>query len=138
MNNNKIILGGLIGGVVALLIGFVFYGLLLTNFYESNMGSATGVMRSDEEMLWGPMIIGHIAWGLLFAYIFEKWAGIRAFVGGAKAGALIAALVALTYNMISLATTHIADLTAALVDVVVMAVIASVTAGVVGWFLGRK
>lgn len=138
MNINKIILGGLIGGVVALILGFVFYGVLLTDFFSSNAGSATGVMRADDEMLWGPMIIGHVAWGVLFAYIFERWANISTFVGGAKAGAVIAVLVSLTYNMINLATTHVMNLTGALVDVVVMALVAAVTAGTVAWSLGRK
>ncbi len=41
MNTNKILLAGLIGGVVAFVLGFLFYGVLLTDFFEANAGSAT-------------------------------------------------------------------------------------------------
>lgn len=137
MNTNKILLAGLIGGAVAFLLGFLFYGLLLSEFFASNMGSATGVMRGDEEMQWIPMIVGHIAWGMLFAVIFGRWAGISTFATGAKAGALIGALDGLAFDMIQLGSTHVSNLTGALVDVVVLTVVSAITGGVVGWFFGR-
>ena len=132
------LLAGLIGGAVALILGFVFYAVLLADFFEANAGSATGVMRADDEMLWGPMIIGHLAWGGLYALIFGRWATISTFVTGAKAGAVIGVLVSLTYNMIGMGTTHVMNMTGALVDVAVMGVISALVGGAVGWFLGRK
>lgn len=137
MNTNKLVLAGVVGGAVAFFLGFLFYGLLLADFFSNNMGSATGVMRADNEMQWGPMVIGHLAWGLLFAYIFMKWATISTFNTGAKAGAVIGLLVAVTFDMINLGTTHVGTMTSALVDIVVMTVISAVVGGVVGLMLGR-
>ena len=137
MNTNKILLAGLIGGAVAFLLGFLFYGLLLTNFFTANAGTATGVMRADADMQWIPMIVGHLAWGLLFALVFGRWASISTFATGAKAGAVLGLLVALTYDMISLGSTNVSTLDAALVDIVVMTGISAIVGGVVGWFLGR-
>ena len=137
MNTNKILLAGLIGGAVAFLLGFLAYGLICRDFFESNMGSATGVMRGDDEMLWVPMIIGHLAWGLLFALIYGRWANISTFATGAKAGAAIGLLVGLAFDMIQLGSTHMSNLTGALADVAILTVISAVIGGVVGWFLGR-
>ncbi|MBK8968059.1 MAG: hypothetical protein IPM36_15615 [Lewinellaceae bacterium] len=137
MTTNKILLAGLIGGVVAFILGFLFYGMILSDFFVSNMGSATGVIRGDDEMQWGPMIIGHLAYGLLFAVIFGRWANISTFVTGAKAGAVIGFLVSLAHAMIQLGSTHLSNMTGTLADVGVGTLLSAGTAGVVGWFLGR-
>ncbi len=137
MNTNKILLAGLIGGVVAFILGFLFYGLICSEFFASNMGSATGVMRGDDEMQWVPMILGHLAFGLLFAVIFGRWANISTFATGAKAGAVIGLLISLAHGMIQFGSTHLSNLTGTLADIGIATVLSAVTAGVVGWFLGR-
>lgn len=137
MSTNKILLAGVVGGVVAFLLGFICYGLLLGDFFASNMGSATGVMRGDAEMQWVPMVVGHLTWGMLFAVIYGRWASISTFGTGAQAGALIGVLVALSFDMIQLGSTHVSTLTGALADVVVLTVISAIIGGVVGWFYGR-
>ena len=137
MTINRIVVAGLIGGVVAFILGFLFYGLLLSPFFEANAGSATGVARGETEMLWVPMIIGQLAWGMLFAIIYGRWASISTLVTGAKTGAVLAFLVALTYDMISLATTHIMTFSGAIADMILSAIIGAAVGGVVGWFLGK-
>ncbi|MCB0535018.1 MAG: hypothetical protein H6574_11905 [Lewinellaceae bacterium] len=137
MNTNKILLAGLIGGVVAFFLGFLFYGVICSEFFASNMGSATGVMRGDDEMQWIPMIVGHIAYGLLFAIIYGRWASISTFATGAKAGAVIGLLVALAHGMIQLGSTHLSTMMGTLADVGVATLLSAGTGGVVGWFLGR-
>ena len=137
MNITKILIAALIGGVVAFVLGYLVWGLLLTDFMEANAGSAGGVMRGDGEMLWVPMILGHLSWGLFFALIFERWANISTFATGAKAGAVLGFLVSFTFDMISLGSTNLSTLTGAIVDIVVMTVIAAIVGGIVAWYLGR-
>lgn len=137
MNTNKILLAGVVGGVVAFLLGFLAYGVLLGDFFAKNAGSATGVMRGDDEMLWIPMILGHLAWGFVFAIIYGRWASISTFATGAKAGAVLGFLIAATFDLINLGSTHISTTTGVIVDIVVMTVIASLVGGVVGVMLGR-
>jgi uncharacterized membrane protein len=137
MKINKILLAGLVGAIVALLLGFLAYDLLLGSFFAANLGSATGVMREETEMLWVPMILGHLSWGMLFAVIYGHWANISTFATGAKAGAILGFLVGFTFDMINLGTTHIMSPTGAIADVVVMIIISAIVGGVVGWFLGR-
>ncbi len=138
MSTNKILIAGLIGGLAAFILGWLFYGTLLMGFFEKNAGTATGVTRPMEDMVWWAMILGHLAYGYLFALIYGRWASISTFATGAKAGAVIGGLMALTFDMIMYGSTNISNLTAALVDVVVMAVTGAIVGGVVAWWLGRK
>lgn len=138
MKTNKILLAGLVGSIVAFFLGFLVYGIALKGFFVENMGSATGVLRADDEMLWIPMIVGHLAWGFLIAIIYGRWANISTFSTGAMAGAVIGGLVALTHDMIDLGSTHLMNATGAIANVVVMAIMGAITGGVIGWFLGRK
>ncbi len=137
MNTNKILIAGLVGAVVAFILGYLTYGMLLSDFFRSNLGSATGVMRGDSEMMWGPLVLGHISWGMLFAIIYGRWANISTFSTGAKAGAILGFLIALTYSMINLGTTHIMNTTGAISDVIASTILSAITGGAVGWFLGR-
>ena len=137
MSNSKIFTAGLVGAIVAFLLGFIVYGNLLAEFFVENSGSASGVMRGDDEMQWIPMILGHLTWGLLFAVIFGRWANITTFATGAKAGALLGFLIGASFDLIQLGSTHIPNLTGVIVDIIVMSIISAIVGGVVGWFLGR-
>ncbi len=137
MSTNKIAVAGLIGGITAFILGFLFYGVLLTDFFAKNGGGATGVERAPEEMVWWAMIIGHLALGFLFAVIYGRWANISTFATGAKAGAVIGLLMGLGYDMIWYGTSNVMNLTATLTDIAVTVIFGAILGGVVAWWLGR-
>lgn len=137
MNTNKILVAGLVGAAFAFILGFLTWGIVLSEFFEANAGTATGVIRGDDEMLWIPMILGHLAWGFLLAIIYGRWANIKTFSTGAKAGAVLGFLIAFTYDMINLGSTHISNTLGAIVDVLAMTVVTAIVGGIVGWMLGR-
>ncbi len=134
---NKILIAGLVGAVVAFILGFLVWGLALSSFMESNLGTATGVMRDESDFLWIPMVLGHISWGIFFAYVFGHWANISTFSTGASAGALLGFLVGFTYDMISLGSTNVMNATGAIVDIIAMTIVSAIVGGVVGLMLGR-
>ncbi len=134
MNTNKILLGGLAGGVAFFLLGFLFYGILLMKFFEANSGSATGVMK--DPPVWWALILGNIFWGLLLAVIFGRWASISTFAGGARAGAIIGLLASLSFDLTMFGTANLSTLPAAGVDVVVATIMSAIAGGVVGLVLG--
>jgi len=136
MDTKKFITGTLVGGVVYFFLGFLFYAVLFEDFFQSNMGSATGVQRIDD-MVWWALILGNLASAALLSFIFLKWAGIRSFGEGAQAGAIIAFLYGLTFDMILYATTNMMNLVAAFADVAVFTVMSALAGGVIGWVLGR-
>jgi len=137
MNAKKLIVAGLLGSVVAFILGWIIWGILLSGVTANYAGSATGVMRGEDEMLWLPLAIGHLGLGFLLAIIYERWATISTFATGAKAGAVIGLLVAFANNMIMLGTTHIMQPTGAIIDILASAVSMGLTGGFVGWWLGR-
>lgn len=134
--NTKVLLAALAGGIATFFLGWALYGMALKGFFESNVGSATGVMRGDDDMQIWAIFAGNVAWSLLLALLYSRWAGITTFMAGATAGAWIGFLMALGYDLISFGTTNMGTLTAALVDPVVNAVLGAVGGGVVGFVLG--
>ncbi|MBS1554817.1 MAG: hypothetical protein JSU09_07815 [Bacteroidetes bacterium] len=138
MDAKKRILATLAGFAVYFILGFLIYGVLLMDFYASNIGTATGVMRTDADMQWWALIAGNVMMAYLLVYIFGKWANVTSFARGLKAGAMVGFIMALGFGFNMYGTTNISNLTATLVDTVVMAVMMGATGGVVGWVLGRK
>jgi hypothetical protein len=137
MSTNKILIGGLIGGVVLFIAGFVLYGMAFSGFFEANAGSATGVGRPDEEMVFWALIVGNLAGGLLLAIIYGRWANISTLKTGFIAGAVIGLLMGISMDFVMYATTNMSNLTAALVDPLIMAVMWGLGGASVGWFFGR-
>lgn len=138
MSSSKIIIAGLVGAVVAFLLGFITWGTLLTDFFMENSGSASGVMRADDDMQWVPMILGHVTWGLLFAIIFGRWANISTFASGAKAGALLGFLIGASFDLIQLGSTHVLNVTGTVVDIIAMTVVSAIVGGVIALVLGKS
>lgn len=138
MDTSKIIVAGLVGGVVAFILGFLVWGLALNSFMAENTGSATGVMKSEADFNWIAMVLGHLSYGLLFAIVFGRWASISTFATGAKAGAVLGFLFGFTSDMIMYGSTNIMNLTGTIVDIVAMTIIGAIVGGVVALMLGRK
>ena len=137
-STNKILVSGLVGGVVLFLLGWLVWGIALAGFFEANAGSASGVMKAEPggaDMLY--MLIGCIAGGMLLSFIFGRWASIKTFKTGSLAGGSIGILMALHIDFLMLGSTNIHTLTAAIVDVILTAIVWAVIGGVVGWVLGR-
>lgn len=139
MNTNKILLAGLAGGAVYFFLGWLLYGMLLMSFFEAHQGAgAAGATRAETDMVWWAMILGNLAAGMVLAIIFGRWANISTVKTGAAAGAVIAGLVALSYDLMIYSTTTMSDLTGVLADVVVYAIMGAAAGAVVAWVLGYQ
>ena len=53
--------------------GYLFWELLMGSFMESHLGTATGVMKEEPDMLW--IAFGCLVSGFAFSTIYSKWAG---------------------------------------------------------------
>lgn len=136
--NSKVIIAAIIGGIVAFLLGWLLYGILLMDFMASNAGSATGVMKTDPQASdFIFVFLGNVGYALLLAYIFDQWANIRTMITGAKAGALIGLLIGLSYDFLNYGMTNLMNMTGVITDILLSAVMGGVTGAVVGWWLGR-
>ena len=138
MTTKNRLLATLVGFIVLFLLGWLIYGMLLMDFYGNNSGSASGVMRADDEMIWWALILGNLFQAYLLVYIFGNWANITTFSDGLKAGAIIGLIMGLAFNFTMYGTSNIMNMTSTLVDPFVSAVMMAITGGVVGFMLGRK
>lgn len=138
MNTNKLLVGGLIGGVAFFLLGWVLYGMLFGEMISSMMPNSAAVMRADGDMDMLILFLGNLATGFGLAYIFEKWANIRSFMGGLVAGAIIGLLFYFGFDAVLHATTTLATLNGIIVDTLIYTAMSGLAGGVIGWWLGFR
>lgn len=138
MTAQKRILATVVGGLVLFLSGWLLYGVLFMDFFSNNAGSATGVMKPNEEMDMIYLFLGNIFQAYLLVYIFGKWANISTFMGGLTNGIILALILGYGYSLVGFGTSNIYSLTAALVDPLVMAIMYGIAGGAIGWVLGYK
>ena len=134
MDIKKFSIGTVAGGVAYFLLGYLIYGVLLAKFFAGNMGSATGVEKLPIDFI--SLFIGNLAGAALLSYIFTRWAGIKTFMTGAKAGAVIGLLMTLTFDLIMLGTTNIQNFNSVIVDVLASTLMTAIVGGVIGLVLG--
>jgi hypothetical protein len=136
MNSQKFIVGGIVGGIVYLILGWLIYGMLLKDFMASNASS--GTMRPDSDIVWWALIVGNLCMGFLLAYVVGKGSAASA-AKGAAVGFVLGLLVSLGYDLIMYATsTVMTSLKGLAADVAVSAVMSAITGAVVGWVLGMS
>lgn len=137
MSTNKILIAGLVAGIVAFFLGWLVWGIVLAGMSESFAGTATGVNRGEEDMIWWALVLGNLLMGLFFAYIFGRWANITTPATGAKAGGIIGLLIASSWDLTMYGTTNLMNLNGVIADIIASAVVSAVVGAVAAWMLGR-
>ncbi|MBY0486295.1 MAG: hypothetical protein K2P85_03760 [Flavobacteriaceae bacterium] len=87
MNVKNFIVGGIVGGIVNFLLGWLFYGILFKEVYPQN-----------EHMNLTFIFLGCMTYGFFMSFIFTKWAAITRPITGIKAGAIIGLFTSLSMN----------------------------------------
>ncbi len=110
--NKKCILASLAGGVALFVLGYVFYGLLLADFF------ANGTMSEAPNYV--ALALGQVAGGALLALVLS-WRGAGGPVEAFKAGAGVGVLYSLSMGLSMLGTTDgLVTTTTVIGDAVVM------------------
>lgn len=138
MNTNKILLGGILGGITFFILGWLIYGIALADYMAAH--SNTSVNRPMEEMIWWAMILSNLISGFLMAFILS-WSGTSNFVGGLKIGAIVGLLFGLSIDLSFYAmTTMFSDMNSLFIDIVVYSVMTALASGVIAWAMnmGKK
>lgn len=134
--DTKVLLAALAGAVTSFLSGWLIWGIALAGFMESNMTEAAASVSRGENMLLWAIFVGCIAWSLLLAMLYSRWAGITTFKSGAMGGIWIFFLIALGMDFFVYANMDVWNMNALIVDVVANAAQGALVGGVVGWVLG--
>lgn len=87
MNTKNFIIGGILGGIVNFILGWIFYGMLFKDLYPQ-----TG----NENLLF--VFLGCLAFGFLLSQIIINWAQAIDFSSGLKVGIIVGLLYSLSMN----------------------------------------
>jgi hypothetical protein len=136
MKSSKFFIGGIVGGVVHFLLGWVVWGVLLKNFMAENSNKEANVFRDEKEMLWWGFIVSSLAYGFLLSYVIGK-SNTRSAGGGAGVGAVMGLLISVAINMMLYAQVDLWNMTAMAVDIVAATVVSGIVGAVIGWVYGR-
>ncbi len=124
MKNNVL---AVIGGTAALFgLGYLIYVVGGISYQEMT-----------SELDFPHIILMEVLYAVLITIIFAKWAGIKTFATGAKAGLIIGAFIGACASLHTFATTDLTDLTGVVIGTVTFAVRFAIAGGVIGWVLGR-
>lgn len=88
MNLKNFIIGGIVGGIVDFLLGWVFYGMLFKEIYPPS---------ENQNLTF--IFLGCLTFAFFVSYVFNKWAQITTFSTGAVAGAIIGFFYGLSMNL---------------------------------------
>ena len=133
MDIKKLLTGGIVGGILYFLLGWLIYGMLLMDFMNNHPGTAGNVNKAEPDFLY--LIIGNLAMGFLLAYVFVK-SSISSLAAGLVTGGIVGLLVCVSVDSVIYATTTIASKTAMAVDVAAFTVMSAIVGAVVGMVLG--
>ena len=136
MKTNKILLGGLAGGVTFFLLGFIFYGTLLSGYMAANLNQCASKPMTD--MVWWAMILANLSLGYLLTLIFS-WSKISGIAGSAKVSAIIGALISLSTDLGTYSLSNMyKNFSVILVDVTVYTAMLTITGVVISVVIGSK
>jgi hypothetical protein len=134
MGPGKFLTAAVAGGVAFFFLGFLLWGILLDPFFQSHLGTATGVVKEPMDMI--SLALGQFFWAVLLTTIIGTWAGVSGFGTGFKIGAVFGFLTSLSVGLTQYSMANLMDLTGTLADPFVMAVWGGLGGGVIGLVLG--
>jgi hypothetical protein len=133
MNIKKLLMGGIAGGIVFYLLGWLIYGILLMGFMNEHPGLAGNLSRAEPDFMY--LIIGNLAMGFLFAYIFIK-SGITSPASGLVTGGIVGLLMGVAVDCITYATTTVTSKTAMAADVAGLVVMTAIGGAIIAMVIG--
>ena len=116
-------------------LGELIWGLLFTDFFAANEGSASGVAR-DANLIWA-VALGTISLAALVTLAIGMGAGTSTVLDGLKTGAVVGFLVWFGVDFIRYGVSNVDSLTAAIVDPLLEIVRTGIGGGVIAAVLGR-
>jgi len=134
MKTNKILLGGITGGVTLFLLGWVIYGILLMDYMAANYNQCMN--RPMQEMIWWALILSNLALGFLLAAIFS-WSNTTGFMSGAKVAGITGILLSasMDFGYYSMTTMYV-NPSVIVVDIIVYTIYLAIAGAVVAWVMG--
>jgi hypothetical protein len=132
----RVLAASFAGALVFFLLGFVIYSFVVDPIMREHMNQFPGLMKEPMPNL-GFLFAWNFMMSFLFAFIFDKWAGVRTFVGGIKAGFVLMLIIAVMSDLSYLAFMNVyKDLLAPVIDIAAATLLGTIACGVIGLVLG--
>lgn len=133
--NTKTLLAGLVGGVIAFLLGWGLYEFVFGAMLKEHCNA--DIMKKEDEMMMWAMIVSNLAWGLTMAVVLS-WANSKSFMDGLTKGAIFGVVLGIAYDfgIYGMANWY-NDMTGVILDIFIGTIMSAVIGGVIGWMYGR-
>lgn len=135
MDIKKLLIGGIVGGILFFGLGYLIYGKLLMSFMANHPGTALNVDRADADFQFLYLALGNLINGFLMAYIFIR-ANVKTPVSGFITAGIIGLLISAGHNSIMYGVTNIMSKTGMAVDVAAATVMTAVVGAIVAMVMG--
>ncbi len=136
MKTNKILFGGITGGIAYFFLGWIVYGILLKDFTTNSFNQCA--MKPDDQMIWWALIASNLASGFLLAFIFSI-SNTIGFMSGIKIGAIVGLLIALYLDLSFHSMTNLFNnFNAVIVDIVVNTILAGIVGACVAQVMSSR
>lgn len=133
--NIRVLAATVAGGITMTLLGWLLFGMLLANYFKNNTHNYPNLEKIPPD--WIPLILFHLAFAWLTAFVFDYWATIKTFLGGIRGGFLIALPIAVGVTLQQVAFVNVyRNYFAMLVNIVIATIIGTIGGGVTGLVLG--
>jgi hypothetical protein len=136
MPSQRFVVCTLVGGIVSFVLGGLIYAVVLVDFFNANLGSATGSMR-DPALMWA-VAVSELAGAALLTLFIGSRGRTPSLGDGVQIGAAFGLIVSIFMDFNLYGTTNFMNLTATVVDPLIGAARFAITGGVIGWLAGRK
>jgi hypothetical protein len=136
MSTNRFVLAALAGGIALFVSGFLIFGIAAADFYMANQGTAVGAMKETPDMLY--LFVGQLGFGVFLTVLLAKWARVSGAANGFKLGALAGLLIGFSIDLTMYGVSNVMNLTASLVDPILVMIQMAIGGAVIGWVLGRR
>lgn len=130
----KMLIGTVVGGVTFFLLGGLIYAVILGDFYEANLGSATDVLR-ELPIMWA-MVVSQLGMAAVVTYVFLL-SDVASASNGLKTGAILGLLLGTAISFDLYSVTNWSNSTVAFVEPLVWVVRTALAGAAIGWVLGR-
>lgn len=130
MNVKNFIIGGIVGGIVDFLMGWLIWGILLKDVFPKNPCDGP-----TENMLF--IFLGCMCFGFLISWVFSQGEGISNLASGVKMAAGIAFFMSLCTNFFMHMTQEKMDFKLVGIDVIASMVLAMAVGAAVAMVNGK-
>lgn len=136
MQNNKLLLGGIVGGVAFFFIGWIIYGMLLMNVMAECSSPAAAAAAKQPMEMWA-MVVSNLALGFMFAVIYSKYGTLPSVGTALQHGALIGLLMAASFDFSMYSMMNFMTLKGVFIDLAAFAVYVSLGSALIVMVMGR-